>query len=275
MNEFSGRIALVTGGGKGMVRAARRKGLSGAGQVVWRRNAQLIKILLGMFGLALATLAAPAAAQPYEPYRSGAAANEIYDLLFCDQAAAFQPKPGVEAADWQLILFGDGQDPAKVEKLANDEEADSSVRALAFNWLRAHGRNTVKGLVLGVVVEVPLREGLDVIAAYADGSVRYINQTGKMGFFEPGAAPEVSRKAKQLVELAKPLVARIGPWEDARLPPPVKPNIRITFIVSDGLYFGQGPLDAMLEDTYSGPLVSQGSELLKEMVKQVVKTPEE
>ena len=140
----------------------------------------MIRKLLGVLGLGLAVASTPAVAQQHEPYAKGSAANEIYELLFCDRSSAFQPKPGGKPTDWQLVLFGDGQDPAKVDELAKDDRAESRVRALAFNWLRMHERETPKGVVLGVVIEVALDQGLDVLAAYADGSIRYINQTGKM-----------------------------------------------------------------------------------------------
>lgn len=234
----------------------------------WRKRygaSQVIRKLLSVFGLGLVVVSTPAVAQQHEPYGKGSAANEIYELLFCDRSSGFQPKPGGEPTDWQLVLFGDGQDPVRVDELAKDDRAESRVRALAFNWLCMHGRETPKGLVLGVIIEVPLDHGLDVLAAYADGSVRYINQTGKMAIIEPGALPDASRQAKRLVELAKPVVAQIGPWEKARLPPPAKPNIRLTFIVSDGLYFGEGPFQVMQHDAAAGPLIQQGSQLLQQV----------
>jgi len=44
--------------------------------------------------------------------------------------------------------------------------------------------------------------------------------------------------------------------------------VRLTFIVSDGLYFGEGPFEVMAEDPAAGPLIQQGVKLL-EAINQV------
>jgi hypothetical protein len=226
----------------------------------------MFKKLLGMIGAGSAPAGPAAPAAP----REASAATALYDLLFCDDLAVFRPKPADTLADWQRLLFGPAQDPSKVEALALDPATESRVRALAFNWLRTGGYFTPKGIVLGVIIEVPLDQGLDVLAAYADGSARYLNQTGKVAIIEPDGLPEANRQAKRLVELAQPVVAQIGPWDKPRLPPPVRPNIRLTFIVSDGLYFGQGPFQAMQQESLAGPLIQQGSQLLALIVDQAI-----
>jgi hypothetical protein len=210
----------------------------------------------------MVAVSTPVSAQTFEPYGKAAPANAIYNLLFCDDLSAFQPASNDAQADWQLLLFGPGQDPVKIAALANDTATESRVRAIAFTWLRTHGHETPKGVVLGVIVEVPLNRGLDVLATYADGSIRYINQTGKMVIVEPGGIPVADQQAKRLIELAQPVVARIGPWDKERLSPPTKPNIRITFVVSNGLHFGEGPFEVMERDPLAGPLVQQATRLM-------------
>ena len=201
------------------------------------------------------------------PYPKDSPANAIYGLLFCDDLGPFQPKSLTGAADWQAVLFGP-ENPAKVDALAHDETAESRVRALAFTWLRAHGLETPKGLVLGFVLEVALDGGLDVLAAYADGGVRYINRTGRMTLIEPGASPEAAAHARRLMQIAQPVVDQLGPWEQPRRPPPAQPNVRLNFVVSDGLYFGEGPFDFMQQDSRAGPLIHEASQLLTYIVEK-------
>jgi hypothetical protein len=234
---------------------------------------QLLKKFLELVGLRSAVTNNSAAAPPYEPYGKANPANEIYDLLFCDNPSAFQPKPGRNPTDWQLLLFGASQDPARIAELAQDPSAESRVRALASNWLRTHGHEPAKKSLFGVIIEVPLDHGLDVLAAYADSGVRYINQTGKMAFIEAGGLPEVNQPATRLIELAQPVVARIGPWDKARLPPPVAPKIRLTFIVSDGLYFGEGHFEAMQQDALAAPLIQQGASMVTLLADKVQQGP--
>lgn len=219
---------------------------------------------LAAVGVGAVAASGAATAQPREPHPP---ADAIYNLLFCDDLAAFQPKSGGKPADWQVVLFGPAQDPAKISVLAQDGRNESRVRALAFTWLRAHGRQTPKGMVLGLVMEIPVANGLDVLAAYADGSVRYINHSGKMAIVEPGGLPEANSQAKRLIELSQSAVARIGPWDQARRPPPANPNMRLTWIVSDGLYFGEGPFELMQRDPLAAPFIQQGAQLLAVVVK--------
>lgn len=217
--------------------------------------------LLGLVGLSAISVGSAVAAPPYAPYATDAP-NAIYDLLFCDDLAAFAPKLGSMAAPWQTALFAAHPDVAEIEALAQDTKAESRVRALAYFWLRTHGHPVPKRVLLGVVVELPLDDGLDVLAAYADGGVRYINHAGPIAVVEPGGLPAATQTVANLMEKAKPVVETIGPSDEPRRAPPEKPNLRMTFIVSDGLYFGEGPLKVMQVDALAGPVFQEATELL-------------
>ncbi len=116
--------------------------------------------------------------------------------------------------------------------------------------------------VLGVVVEVGLDSGNDTLAAYADGSVRYINQTGKLAVFD-GGPPEVSAQAKELVRVSRATVDKIGPWEQPRREPPDRENIRLSFLVADGLYFGEGPYSLLRRDPMAADVIAAAERLLQ------------
>lgn len=191
----------------------------------------------------------------YSPYADDAA-NTIYNLLFCDALEDFD-----KLAPHFPPIFARAFDKTAVRAIAEDEAIESRVRLLAFQRLRRESAALDKGVVLGVVVEVPLESGLDTLAAYADGRVRYVNQSGKMSIIEDAHSP-LRGKALALVEAAKPLVARIGPWTEARRPPPQGQNGRLSFLVSDGLYFGEGPMSALSADALGGPVVKAAVELL-------------
>lgn len=193
--------------------------------------------------------------QLYSPYPE-ASANTIYNLLFCDAIEDFE-----KLAPHFPPIFASTFDLVGVRAIADDETVESRVRCLAFQRLRREGVDVPKAVVLGVIVEVPLEQGLDTLAAYADGRVRYINQTGKMSIIEDVQSP-LRGKALALVDAARPLVARIGPWTGARRPPPEGANGRLSFLVSDGLYFGEGPMAALSADQLGGPVVQAAVELL-------------
>ena len=101
------------------------------------------------------------------------ARNEIYNLLFADDIDA------LEAGDPQGRLGrGGGRQGGRIQ---------ASGGCLPTVEGR---RKTPPGdpPLLGTIVEIALDEGLDTLAAYADGRIRYINHAGGMSMVEDGTA---------------------------------------------------------------------------------------
>jgi hypothetical protein len=195
--------------------------------------------------------------------------NFFYNLLFCDQPDLFrQPSAENNAYPWTALL-SDTLDESGLLALANDASSEGRVRALAFNRLRAMGAEVPPKELLGVIVEVALDDGLDVLAAFSDGGVRYLNQSGKIAVVEADATP-LAGLAKKLIAVARPIVEKIGPWDEQRLPPPKAGNVRITYLVSDGLYFGEGPYAVLQADDMAGPILTKAAQLLQAVVDTLV-----
>ena len=192
--------------------------------------------------------------------------NFLYNLLFCDNLELFRRQgPPAAVESWPTLLAGTA--PLEVlEQLAGDDTLESRLRALACQRLSASGRTFGTRRLFGVIVEVPMAHSLDVLAAYADGSARYINQSGKASFYE-GAPLRVAALAKNLVAAARPLVDRIGQADWLRTSPPRGDKMRLSVIASDGLYVAEGRFGALLKDALSGPVVSGALALLQVVVE--------
>jgi len=201
------------------------------------------------------------------PY-SDPAANFIYQLLFCDRRELFANQAGT-GEPWS-VLFAPEPDFSALEKLAMDEAAESRVRVLAFNRLRAAGKEVTARIHLATIVEVGLDQGLDVLAVFGDYGVRYINHTGRMSVVE-GKTALFEAEASAVLATSKPIVQAIGPWDQERRPPPKPGMVRLNFLVSDGLYFGEGPMDTFSRDGMAGPLIHAASLLLQKLVAEVSK----
>jgi hypothetical protein len=223
----------------------------------------MLRKLLAALGLIAAPASDTGTVPPCAPYPNGAT-NEIYNLLFCDEPAAFQPKPGASPAAWQVTLFSEPPDRAALQALAADTAQEGRVRYLAWSRLRQLGQPVPSKVLLGVIVELPLAGGLDVLAAFSEGGVRYLNQSGKLGVFE--GVESLQALVRDLLTASRAIVARIGPWNQPRRPPPVLGNVRLTFLVSDGLYFGEGPLSAMERERMAGPVIQRAAQLLQAVV---------
>jgi hypothetical protein len=221
----------------------------------------MFKKFLDSFSRSPAPPTRPPVAGPYAQSET----NFIYQLLFCDDPTLFRTQPEIAPASWQNILFGDPPDPAAVRGLAESATEPSRIKLLAYNWLRQNRQQPSRKELLGVVIEVPLKTGLDVIAAYADGSIRYINQSGRFTIFE-GVPTKVETQASQLLAVSRTAITHIGPWDRARLPAPSRGKMRMTFLVSDGLYFGEGPFPGMERDPVAAPVISEAGKLLQLVV---------
>lgn len=201
----------------------------------------------------------------YKPYREDQA-NLIYNLLFCDDLTLWKNENTIKGSGLWPTLLAEKPDLGSLEKIANDEENEGRVRAIAFNRLRELGQNPPPKKLFGVIVEVPQERGLDVLAAFSEGGVRYINYSGAMSIFE-GPENPVEELAKELIASAQPVVDQIGPWEQKRLPPPDAGKVRITMLVSDGLYFGEGPFDVLSRDPLASPVLDKARRLLQRVIE--------
>jgi hypothetical protein len=228
----------------------------------------MLRRFLAAIGVGI-TGAVAFAAPPYAPY-SEPAANGIYNLLFCDDEEAFRPSAGEALAPWQSTLFAANPSRGAIRTLANDSTAEGRVRALAFNRLRGLGESVPKRVLLGVVVEVGLDGGLDALAAFTDGGVRYVNQSGKMAFAD-GGLPQTKDLVRKLLVVSQAAVEQLTPSVRPRQAPPKRGNIRVTFLVSDGLYSGEGSAGAMQSNPLAGPIVEQATQLLLAVVKLTTK----
>jgi len=125
-------------------------------------------------------------------------------------------------------------------------------------------------ILLGVILEMPQRGGLDTLAAYADGRVRYINHCSAASIFEGGPLV-VETLARELILAAQPLVQSIGPWDGPRPAPPRGDAVRLNFLVSDGLYFGQGSFRQLYEDARGRTVLDKAAELQTAVVDAATK----
>jgi hypothetical protein len=201
------------------------------------------------------------------PYKDGAL-NHLYNLLFCDDWKLFNAATASREAPWTVLLAPD-PDPGALAAIAEDASQESRVRLLAYNRLRERGLPVAAKILLGVVVEVSLENGLDVLAAFADNRVRYINQAEKMSVFEQ-SPPEVVAKVAPLLAASRAVVDQIGPWGKPRLEPPRNGMMRTSFLVSDGLYFGQGQMEELERDQLGAPVVAASVSLLRAVVDAAV-----
>lgn len=186
----------------------------------------------------------------------------IYELLFCDNPELYKKNNTAKGSYPWNILFNEQASADDLEKIISDEKAESRVKVLAYNQLRKRGYPIASKELLGVIVEVGMEKGLDVLASYQDGTARFIHHSGKMVIWD--ATDQTSNEiTQQLFRDSMNIVSRIGPWEQARRPRPATHDVRITFLVSDGLYFGEGGVNVLFKDPFAAPALSSATALMQ------------
>jgi hypothetical protein len=116
---------------------------------------------------------------------------------------------------------------------------EARLRLWAWHNLRLLGKYPAPDLarqVLGVVIEVPFEDSADVLAAYADGSARYINHQGGMIVWD------------RLDEVITPLVLNVirdtrpvGDEHEERSDDPVLPDqVRLSVLTPGGISVWEG-----------------------------------
>lgn len=185
-------------------------------------------------------------------------ANRVYNLLFCDDLRVFELKEGASPAEWQRAMYL--QPNAKfLELYALDAKEDARTRFHVFRFLRAMEVNVPYKLLLGVVVENHLKDGLDTIAVYADGRIRRIAPNGTSFLIEePDGLEEV---VNAVCDEAQTLAYLVLPSEKARLKPPAVGRMRISALVSQGMYTVEGRVEDMLINNWTAKLIKTSQHL--------------
>jgi len=195
----------------------------------------------------------------FTPYVS-ANCNRTYNLLFCDQLELIRGEfEALPVGVWEELL-AKRVSIARLWEIAESDELPSRVRLLAYHRLRQLRQAVQYQHLFGVVIEIGSGMGLDVLAAYRDGTVERIDSVERVMRVDT-AQPQSVASARALLEAGETVIARIGPWLQPRIAPPTAGMVRMSFLVSDGLYFGQGWIDVMRDDELASPIIAAGDAL--------------
>jgi hypothetical protein len=135
------------------------------------------------------------------------------------------------------VQSGQGARPL-LQSVANDPTAESRPRLWAWTALRKLGERELPPDVLGLVIEVPMNGDFDTLAAYQDGSVRFLGHAGQARFLEPEAAPAAAVAA--LLGHASLLLA-VPPSPRVPSAPPPPDLVRLSALSPAGVHATEVP----------------------------------
>ena len=153
-------------------------------------------------------------------------ADEYKNLLFVDQRleeliTRHNVPTDPFAKAYQYVKEGKTDDAKKsLRQILSDPVAEVREKLWAWRALRELGEKpppSVANEVQGVVMEVPVDDRIDTLAAYSDGRARYLNPKGGLIVWEAMDENRLSTLAKSFINAAKPLVER-APISDKHQP---------------------------------------------------------
>ena len=214
--------------------------------------------------------AKPGPATPAQPMR---------DTLFGDEPLATWAAHGQRNGGTQpwasfadaLADISSGQQQAAISRLQSvlaTTGLESRMYLQAWAALReaGHAPAAEQGKqLLGVVVEVALPGGVDLVAAYADGSARYWNYSGA-GVIWDAPDDRLRPQIDRLFQVSDVVLQKIGPWDGPRPAAPAKDRVRLNFLTPGGLNFGEGPMNAFSRDPLAGPVIAAAMQLMQALM---------
>ncbi len=202
----------------------------------------------------------------------------IRDTLFGDKPFSGWPKESDTAREKPWISFARSRETLQagdqtaaiqiLQSILTMPNLESRHYLQAWHFLREMGvqpDEDVAKKLYGVVVEVAMGNGHDILAAYADYTARYFNYTRAAVIWE---APDTSLNGKidALFRVSETVVQQIGPWEGARPSAPPKGQLRLNFLTPNGLHFGQGA--ALASDPMGEPVLSAATHLMQSLIEK-------
>ena len=201
---------------------------------------------------------------------------DFRDVLFGDVPMSAWPSSASTEEPWTSFVKAREQRSAgdvaasqkTLHRILEMPNLESRHYLQAWHFLKEMGEQPTEvqaKRLYGVVIEVGMDDGLDVLAAYADGTARYFNYSGAAVIWE---RPDDSLDAliETLLQLGQPVANAIGPWEGARPSPPDAGDVRINLLVPSGLHFGQGKFELLARDSMGGPLINAATELMQALI---------
>jgi len=199
----------------------------------------------------------------------GSDADPIRQMLFASQSLKEQVSqmhldgsPGAfqTIADAsKLVEAGKkGEAVARLRRVLDLPQLETRIQLWVWSALRELGEKPDPKFaleVLGVIIEMPSGGGYDTLAAYIDGSARYLNFSGRAIFWDAQDAA-IKSLCQAFVDSTIPASNRAKPRTSLSLP---KRGAQVTLLTRSGLYVITAPPE---------PLAAAGAALMLELMKR-------
>jgi hypothetical protein len=127
-------------------------------------------------------------------------------------------------------------------RLATSSETTTMQQLQAWSLLRSVTNYTdpiFDKQLLGVVVEVGVPHGPEIVATYEDRTAFYLHHTGGgVAWHRPTI--QLDARIAEVLSAASAILGSLEVWRNARRPPPGKGFVRLNLLTPAGVCFGEG-----------------------------------
>jgi len=158
--------------------------------------------------------------------------------------------------------------------LAHDYKLESRHNLQAWHFLRMAGvlpSGDESAQVFGVIAEVSVGGGHDVLAAYSDGTARYLNHAGGIVVVDDTSLENLAEAIHSWLGVGERLAPVVGAWEEPTLPPLPRGHTRILMLTPGGFRFGQGPDDQLRAEPAAAAFLDAATHLLVAVTRAAAK----
>ena len=223
------------------------------------------KLLAMLFGLSpvVATAENTKIGSDADPIRQMLFANQPMKDLLAHVKLDGKPGPFQRIADASKLLEQDKKNEAIaiLRGILDQKETETRTQLWTWSCLRELGEKPeyrAGGEVLGVVIEVPSGGSYDTLAAYIDGTARYLNFSGAAIFWDQKDA-KIKTLCQAFVDSTILASAKAKPRKSLSLP---KRGSQVTLLTRSGIYAIPNPPESV---------EAAGAALMIELMKRAEK----
>jgi hypothetical protein len=155
--------------------------------------------------------------------------------------------------------------------IVDGTDVETRVHLLAWHALRSLGIEPpleTAGHVRGVIVEVGLDGGTDVVTAYEDHTARYFNHGGGAIVWETPGDAEIDGLIDAYLAAGQAVAEVTGPFDQPLPPPALAGTATILLLTDAGIHLGAGPVDAIMSDALGGQVTAAALSLMNALIER-------
>ena len=166
----------------------------------------------------------------------------------------------------EKTIFDRGTPEIKIQILESKiKDSWTRVRLAAWSELRKLEYEipiSLRRKVMGVVVELAEYDGINYLAVYEDHHARYYSYDGQKVIWE-GDDKVINPMIDKLIKTGQEAAYKLELWTGNRKKGVKNDMVRITYLTPSGIYFTEGPVPTILQDSKAKPVLEQAMELIK------------